>query len=170
VRFVSGSTINGRPIAQADTSSPPRFTDQSGSFVLEWLLPVVWSRVSIGVERDTFLGAQHSVVSRSLTNAVVGLYPERTIRPGELLETQVVAGLSICGEDGWPCRKVFVDLGGAPVDLEVIPLDGQFGSLFGLVAGGPYASSPQLRLTVNTAEVFIYDTGRVQLRASRPPQ
>lgn len=75
-----------------------------------------------------------------------------------------------CDDDSWPCRKVFVDLGGAPVDLELIPLDGQFGPGFGLVAGWPDARPPQLRLTLKTPEVFLYGTGRVQLRASRPSQ
>lgn len=75
VRFLLGSMANNAQIARADVSTPPGFTDQSGSFRLEWMLPVGWHQLYVGVERDTFLSTQRPV---SPTGSVIRMYPERT--------------------------------------------------------------------------------------------
>lgn len=150
--------------------NPARATvasDAAGAFTLVSQLPSGWHDLLLAVTAEGHEPTHVYVESVSET-AVLRMYRVLAVRPGEAVETDVRLSNYVCGWESVLCRRVVVDAGGATVDLELVPLDGQMD--VGVFTGDP-GTAPydfKRRLTVQSGEVWIFgDRGRVRLSARR---
>lgn len=148
-------------------------TGVQGDFVLT-NVPLSGDRVNgqvnVQVTKDGFEPTRTFVPSAEVSSAILRLLPKVTIRPGQSIETRLFLGTFFCGDEGWICRRVFIE--SAPnesVDVEVFPADGQeVGLIVGPPLTHPISPTPPRGVTMTSGEVWLYGAvGRVTVRARR---
>ena len=101
---------------------------------------------------------------------LINMYRSLTISPGESIATAVSLRSDHCGYELNPCRRVSVNSpSGKPVDIEVIPADGQ--EYVGLAVGDQINSGFNFprKVTVSGGDevwIVVGQLGRVTLCAT----
>jgi hypothetical protein len=144
-------------------------TDDQGGFALTSELPQDWRAVNLRAARDGYEPSQMYVETAAASTAVLRVQRTLSIRAPESIQTQVLTGTHSCGDESWPCRRIFVESpSGVLLDIEVVPADDQVVTLIvGRDDNHPLVPTIQRRVTMAGGEVWIYGRGKVTLTARR---
>jgi hypothetical protein len=151
-----GTTEAGGACRNVVPPAPSVTADANGVFALMANIPQTWDGLLLGVSRDGYEAMRNWVRPSDVTAATLRVFPTLMISPGESFTTHTFLGGTVCGDEGYYCRRVIIKASpGELIDVEVIPVEGQ---TVGILEGSVTLSFPsQRQLTVSgSREVWIY--------------
>lgn len=169
---VEGASLRANPWSPARGPAPGTTTDETGSFslTLEW--QANWAPpLSLAVDREGYESFIVPVPAAEASRALlISIYRSLTISPGESIQTTVSLPSYPCALEPL-CRRVGVNApSGKPIDIEVVPADGQ--PYAGLALADQvvdwYANFPS-RVTVSGGDsvwIAVRQPGRVNVIAT----